>query len=506
MMRKRNTDVPASIAGYYYQFILACRELVRLLVGPNDDNDGVGVERGADIRIFSNSATNIEAKFYADKHFTKNHSSIRHTIFNFYRNYIENLGTAQLPSKYMYVTNVPIHVDDMDFFNQWPRNGTTHDSNYVAYIRNSVIRESLVAHPPAKEAFANYKSTLPTGMKENWYVEHLISTLEQKQDESEYKKYGYESSHQEIEQFLSMVHFDFSRKNMEKVDTIRSIIIDIEQMLVSYKSTLTPEDCRQIVMYLVQALFDTTIDKTVTYITKAKLKEIIHKQESRLLEFHENRKHQEIINAIDEEIDMLKDALEQDYNGENSDEIIRAFLLLVEKLYEELETSGLTPDEFIQNYTLTHYGNTAKHITSMLRPMAILSVYLNLNPNDVAIKRLSGIHNFQFAEWESLCLKNGSSSLTMNMVIRKFVQHTIDQAAFIDDTNIIVLESPYRTCQLKKDALQGIVMNITNVEMNEKLYELYSSLNYKCTHCLRIQDNDCQIREGVEQFVRGVCK
>lgn len=94
----------------------------------------------------------------------------------------------------------------------------------------------------------------------------------------------------------------------------------------------------------------------------------------------------------------------------------------------------------------------------------------------------------------------------MNMVIRKFVQHTIDQAAFIDDTNIIVLESPYRTCQLKKDALQGIVMNITNVEMNEKLYELYSSLNYKCTHCLRIQDNDCQIREGVEQFVRGVCK
>lgn len=54
----QNTDVPATIAGFYFQIVLACREICKY------DVEEVGVETGADIVVvFSNKGKEyIETK------------------------------------------------------------------------------------------------------------------------------------------------------------------------------------------------------------------------------------------------------------------------------------------------------------------------------------------------------------------------------------------------------------------------------------------------------------
>ena len=46
--RKRSTDVPGSIAGFYYQILLACKEVSRY-----GEVEEVGVETGADVNVIT---------------------------------------------------------------------------------------------------------------------------------------------------------------------------------------------------------------------------------------------------------------------------------------------------------------------------------------------------------------------------------------------------------------------------------------------------------------------
>src|SRR5690606_30121277 len=116
----RNTDVPASLAGYFYQLLIAARELLRLNTDQNSNlTDGVGVEQGSDIRVFQQAGLCIETKFYKNKQFTKQHQTIRHTIYNFYHHF-KNTDVVSRNNQYVYLTNVPISQVDSDFFRDWP--------------------------------------------------------------------------------------------------------------------------------------------------------------------------------------------------------------------------------------------------------------------------------------------------------------------------------------------------------------------------------------------------
>jgi hypothetical protein len=46
-----NTDVPASLAGYFYQLLLACKELVILINNHEDISNYVAIEKGSDIKV-----------------------------------------------------------------------------------------------------------------------------------------------------------------------------------------------------------------------------------------------------------------------------------------------------------------------------------------------------------------------------------------------------------------------------------------------------------------------
>ena len=104
---KRNTDVPATIAGFYYQIVIACREICQ------DHVKEVGIENGADIAIiYDNSQkTYIEAKLHGAK-FSRFSEDIQKTIYNFYNSY-EKANQVQ---KMIFTTNTDISNKDKVFF------------------------------------------------------------------------------------------------------------------------------------------------------------------------------------------------------------------------------------------------------------------------------------------------------------------------------------------------------------------------------------------------------
>ncbi|KMY31864.1 hypothetical protein ACZ11_06650 [Lysinibacillus xylanilyticus] len=81
------TDVAGSINGYYKQIYLAIKELLKL----KDDNSSVGIECGADIRVFNanNMNESIEVKFYK-KNIGLYSPEISKTIYNFYTQTVDD--------------------------------------------------------------------------------------------------------------------------------------------------------------------------------------------------------------------------------------------------------------------------------------------------------------------------------------------------------------------------------------------------------------------------------
>ncbi|RHW65283.1 hypothetical protein DZC34_10455 [Clostridium botulinum] len=111
----KSTNVPATIAGYYYQILLACREITKL----KNDKDCVGIEAYADVRIEENKQviyddkliikkykTSLEAKFHKGNFYRFDKDIIK-TIYNFYR-YTPN------DKQFIFSTNVSITGKDKE--------------------------------------------------------------------------------------------------------------------------------------------------------------------------------------------------------------------------------------------------------------------------------------------------------------------------------------------------------------------------------------------------------
>lgn len=160
MTNSNTTDVPASISGYFYQFLLAVKELTTLITTGHED-DCVAIEKGADVRVFRQGGNkkSVEAKFYKDPYFTRNHSSICHTLYNFYTSFLISKVKGEPVDNYEYQTNVPIRQDDKAFFDKWqtPERWTVLEKDmYVKYIKKSIVRDRLNTNR-GKAAMSDFK-------------------------------------------------------------------------------------------------------------------------------------------------------------------------------------------------------------------------------------------------------------------------------------------------------------------------------------------------------------
>lgn len=242
-MTYSNTDVPASIAGYFYQFVLAAQELTNLLINGHDE-DLVGIEQGADIRVFKKDTKkkSLEAKFYKDVEFNRNHASICHTIYNFYCSYLMSSEAQEEIDDYEYHTNVPISEEDRIFFERWHDCSSWNEDEkieYITYIKQSIIRDRLKTKR-AKKVIADMECYLQKKTLESVFLEFstgtnvLIPVLER----TEIGQEAYEclkSSDVEVKEIkLKEVieHYAFTKQRSKERTQIRSVIEQLRKRVM----------------------------------------------------------------------------------------------------------------------------------------------------------------------------------------------------------------------------------------------------------------------------------
>ncbi|MFB4330210.1 hypothetical protein [Paenibacillus sp. CR_12] len=501
----RNTDVPASLAGYFYQLLVATRELLRLNADQGSNpTDGVGVERGSDIRVFQQAGLCIETKFYKNKQFTKQHQTIRHTIYNFYHHY-KNTDVASRNNQYVYLTNVPISQVDSDFFRKWPLGDQQPDETYKRFILDCIVEESITSEEPYKTNYAQHKATLGTNLKESFYKEKLFEAI--RQDQMLYHQYCEIIDDDHFEQFIQSLRFQFATQHVSKLETINTIKAEARSLLQSSTigNTLSEDECDKVILHIIDCLFETVIRGDFSYVKVSDLHTIITSHQSYQRKYLVSVKLQEAINAVEEEVRILTDFLNNDYAGSKADEIVFTFLELTEKLFSTMEDEQRDFDELLQSFSIRNYGHSVTKITALLRPMSILAVFLHRDPSLIQVSDKPGIVNFRLSENEPYILKDASIFMNNRQIITEFVRQTLDHAKDLDFGLQVVFGTHLQPCKESREAIRYMVMNIAEVARNDEYHELYSNLLYKCTKCLIPQEDDSCMYADVCKFIDGVC-
>lgn len=502
----RSTDVPASLAGYYYQLLLAGRELIYLLNDANVlDTDGVGIEQGSDIRIFREDGIYMEAKFYKDKYFTKNHPTIRHTICNFYRHFQKCMKAHKKTGKYQYVTNVPISKDDAAFFANWPKNDANNFLTYEYFVLKCVVSESITKVDRFKEAFKQFKDAIGEGLNEDDYKQKLYEALEN--DPSLYGQYCERLESEHLKLFIRSIEFHFAPKHQTKLETVQSIKNDARNLLRSACSgqPLTDQDFDHIFRCILDALFVTTVQKGNSYIEIKEIKAIIKNHAEYQIRYLNTSKMKDAVEAVEEEIELLIDFLNNEYKGTRADDILLTFNELIEKLFASIEEHGRSLDELIRSYTFNKKGLSINQVTSLLRPISVLAVFLNREPQHLKLSYPESIINFRLSENEPFILKEAGTLISNRQIITEFIRETLDNAKDLNYDVQVIFGSSLQPCQVSKEFIESFVMDISEVSQNDQYHELYRNLTYKCTKCLHPGETDECMHQNVCNFINGVC-
>lgn len=498
----RNTDVPNSIAGYYYQIMLAVNELVNSL---EDENKyAVAIEKGSDIKVMSLDHNDycIEAKFYKTKSFTKFHNTIRHTMYNFFNDF--KSGTD---NKYMFKTNVPVCIDDKEFFDRW----SEHTQEYITFVKDCIVHEAIKLNEDSKRKFADFiETTGLTSVKEKF--EHCYKQLIEQLHENpnNYSIYYEMGTDDEIVSFLGKISFSFGNQTQTKLHTINSLKSQIETKISGLANSLTCDDCRKIINLLVEKFFETTINPNFDQVTKNEFNDTVRDYQESQLKFLNNEQVRQSVIALEEEIARFKFFLDQ-YAGDKNDDLIETYISLVETFFEEVENSKLQIDEVIKKYSLDSY-QSAKLIARLLYSMTTLAVFSSKNISNVKLFGLKGINNFSFNEAESYCLKSTDSAFLdeTSLLLNALVPILVDEADKIAGGEKIVFESPYlkpgfEPCVFNKNDLDELVINTAQVDENLKYQALLKSLEYRCLKCVRFNLKDDLTISQLRRFNEEAC-
>jgi len=464
----------------------------------------VGVERGSDIRVFQQAGLCIETKFYKSKQFTKQHQTIRHTIYNFYHHY-KNTDVASRNNQYLYLTNVPISQVDSDFFRNWPLAGQQLDETYKRFILDCIVEESITSEEPYKTNYAQHKAALGTNLKESLYKEQLFKAI--RQDQILYNQYCEVIADNYLEHFIQSLRFQFASQHVSKLETIHTIKAEARSLLQASTigNTLSEDECDKVIFHIIDCLFDTVIRGNSSYVKVSDLRIIITDHQTYQRKYLVSAKLQEAINAVEEENRILTDFVNNDYTGSKADEIVFTFHELTEKLFSTMENEQRDFDELLQTFSIRNYGHSVSQITALLRPMSILAVFLHRDPAFIQVSDKPGIINFRLSEDEPYILKDASIFMNNRQIITEFVKQTLDHAKDLDFGLQVVFGTHLQPCKESREAIRNMVMNIAEVARNDEYHELYGNLLYKCTRCLNPQENDSCMYGDVCKFIDGVC-
>lgn len=501
----KSTDVPASLLGFYYQLLLACKELVILLSAYDAITNYVAVEKGSDIRVAKKTYnTCIEAKFYKDKQFTRNHKSIRHTIYNFYKSFVELQRIKQPLPQYVYKTNVKVADNDKNFFDQWSNNPIPNPDEYIQYVKDCIVYESIKIKPYI-DAFNTFKDDNKSNIKKAKptfadYYKHLVNDLHA--DPSKYKIYSDVVPREDYISFIQHVDYQFADEHKSKNFVLDRTRTEITQALQLYDRNLQEPECETIRNWIIEEFFDADRTDTICVLDlQAKVRD--HKQ-IQLKYVHESIfKH--YIAANDGLIQTFSYDIDKYGFSAEKQTLLCSYVTFLEKFCSEAANTSL--DVMCSKYVLDAFVYEPYLIGDLFRSMSILASIANIDSKGLALTNLDGINNFCLNEDHNYCLigtEIRQVEKDFNLLLNSFIRHVKNHGYIgkMDGTKKIVFRTDCKPCEHFLD-LEETIVDITQVYGNAKEQALFSSLDYKCSGCLDLKFEDT--RRDVECFMEGNC-
>ncbi|MCL3782091.1 hypothetical protein EMN47_17015 [Prolixibacteraceae bacterium JC049] len=488
MTTSNNEDVPASIAGFYYQALLACKELSELVIEGANDTVQVGIERGADVkvRINQNEEYSIEAKFYGSN-FTKNSDAITHTIYNFYKNSFDD-------NRLIFATNAAINDDDVIFSRNWNLIEEENIQPYIRYIKFCLIKESL-KDKEINNRYKDYKEQ--NNLSPNSHKSTCIPVILDDPNEEITDYINLElRSDEELQTFLRKFEF----RSEEEGEPLKQFTIEELKGVIrqNIQSCIEGEnDVDNIFNKLIDSFFETTVELThgdrliynfkesFDYVTVGRFNEICENIANERIRFIRNEGFNSFLETIDTEertfIGRITTLIRRNPNEENHlNEIKANYYQLRKNLLQEINLNSHRTHLRQFSVTKTHESDFA-----IIKLLHYLSTLVMCEQVDVAdLKAIfNRFSNIEFDEKQYLYKFSNYDDIEdyLNAFIAGNIESKYSERE-IHNTPIIIHCSGGKACD--QQPLLDITTDIANMggTKNDLLY--YANCNYKCKHCL----------------------
>lgn len=322
------TDVAGSICGYYKQIYVAVQALLNL----KDEKSEVGIECGADVRIFhpNNNRESIEVKFYKSR-IGSYSKEISKTIYNFYWNSYNDVKLSFNSN-----TKTP-------YFGIWNQNNNKVFSGSdfkKEFVLHSLIKHNLnIKAENKKKISAYFKQVGITCNKcESFCCDSCISDFVK----SNIHSYPYAfkniidiNKNVNIEEFSSKIQFEFEdRDKVESITVIKNNLIKLlKENFSEYTYKLNDIILEAIIQKIAICFFDTTVFNSILLnednfdyngnkkLTRKDVIEFINNYEEFLDEYKNDVLELRIIELVDKE-NLNKEKIIFKFNQEYNEYII----------------------------------------------------------------------------------------------------------------------------------------------------------------------------------------
>lgn len=503
-IKMKSTDVKHSIAGFYFQLLIACYELLNVY---EYEDAYVGVECDSDVRVSYGDEKFIEAKFYGKDTFNRNHEAITHTIFNFYHTYKKTKTSGM----YQIKTNVPFAPSDIYFFDSWNKKKFDNQVEYINYVKDCLVRE-YIEKQEGKEVFEEFKQSYRLKnpkMKKPQFKRALIEFLHQNPDE--YIKYCNAKelmSDSEIMNFIKLLSFDVPKKKTDKFSSITELKVKIEYNLKVRFPSLTDFECENIRFLIMNSFLDTTVSQTAFVVRTNSINSIVENQSAGIKELFEKDVMANSIKEIETELIKYERLLKQKGVSDSLELILKVVGSCTKQWVEGMNTLGV--QKMNSRYLMGgHTTSYTLNILELFKAMGEIYAVSEKELGNIELFDLEGINNVSFSEYKAFSLKTTphvSDKQYEEYLIAAFIEHTLEQQHLIkaigDET--IVFDAECRVCDYNKLNIEDIVMDISKPYGTIVHQEFYRSFEYKCLRCIRLltQDNGCPFNKSFKEGVQ----
>lgn len=497
----RSTDVKHSIAGFYYQLLIAVRELVGISEFPNGY---VGVECDADVRVNKGDDLFIEVKFYKANTFSKNDDPIRHTIFNFY-NHFKKTKTTGL---YNIRTNVPISRNDKLFFDNWNNRLFSNIDEYIIYTKNCLVYENL-GKKPVKEKFEIFKTRYDSENPKMVKPQYNKAFIESLQYDSSEQSFCADPdgilSDEDLKLFLNQIVFNFPESKEDKYDSVIKMKDDTEKLLKERFPDIEATQYDNIRYLVLDSFLETTVDGKRTYVTVEELHRIVRDYDASIKIYMEKQSLAKTIAEIEKEIIRYEKLLQRKGYSANIQHILRVINDCTEQWFQEIARFG--QDKVNSRYLMDAEHPYPLKIHDLFKVMGEIYSLAERNLGEVSLTEQEGLNNIKFSNYKAFSLITSASRIVQedeSSSITSFIRHTqktkdIDQALG-DET--IIMDVACEVCKFDKKEIDELVLDIGNPIETVIKQSYYKSFDYKCTKCLKLNSNGstCEFAE----YFKGV--